>query len=80
MGDRGIILATVDGGASWQLQTSGSDCSLTSVDFIDGENGRAAGGTLRPYLPSSKAVMLRTFDGGRSWEPDTARCWPRSKK
>jgi photosystem II stability/assembly factor-like uncharacterized protein len=55
--DRGDILATADGGASWTQQASGLG-TLRSVDFIDSTRGFA--GTL-------SGKLYRTTDAGVSW-------------
>ncbi|MEX2027312.1 MAG: YCF48-related protein, partial [Pirellulaceae bacterium] len=35
VGDRGVILATSDGGRNWQLQRSPTACRLECVQFLD---------------------------------------------
>ena len=41
--DSGMILATADGGASWEPQTSNTTASLHSVGFVDAQRGWAVG-------------------------------------
>jgi photosystem II stability/assembly factor-like uncharacterized protein len=53
---RGLVLATVDGGATWQRQYAGSD-ALNAVAFGDVRHGWAVGST----------GILATSDGGAHW-------------
>ena len=43
-------------------------CTLTSVCFVDGRTGWAAGGMAYPYLHDSSGVVLSTRDGGLNWQ------------
>lgn len=61
VGDRGSIVATVDGGETWTTQTSGTDRKLRSVFFLDQDTGWIAGG-------DSPLIVLYTVDGGENWE------------
>lgn len=70
VGDHGAIWHTADGGKSWGPQRSNVDCRLETVCFVDEDHGWAAGGEYRPYLSSTKGVLLRTSDGGKTWETD----------
>jgi photosystem II stability/assembly factor-like uncharacterized protein len=54
----GLIIRTVDGGASWMVQQAGTAVSLIGVSFIDANNGIAVG---------SEGTILRTSDGGDTW-------------
>jgi photosystem II stability/assembly factor-like uncharacterized protein len=58
VGDEGTILATTDGGAGWNAQTSGTIDSLYGVAFVDTVHGWAVGdnGTIRV-----------TTNGGATW-------------
>src|SRR5688572_31593747 len=67
VGDRGVIWHTADGGRSWKQQNSGVTCRLEAVQFLDAENGRAAGGWTQPYTHQTNGVLLRTRDSGRTW-------------
>ena len=67
VGDRGTIWHTADGGRHWSLQTSGVDCRLSSVAFLDRKIGWAAGGSIQPFTHTSTGVVLRTQDGGEHW-------------
>ncbi len=57
------ILATSDGGASWERQTSNTTKGLFSVVFVDAQRGWAVG---------ENGTILATADGGASWEPQTS--------
>jgi len=61
VGHGGQILATVDGGETWQVQYGAMDGEdhLFSVSFDDAKHGIAVG---------SYGYALRTNDGGRTWE------------
>lgn len=57
VGSGGLIIKTINGGASWVPQVSGVTSALTSVDFFDADNGWVVG----------PAVILRTTNGGDTW-------------
>ncbi|MEZ0203546.1 YCF48-related protein [Ideonella sp.] len=64
VGNVGTILATTDGGASWQPQASGSSQNLTSVNFnADGTRGWAVG---------EGGTILATTNGGAYWKPQAS--------
>ena len=79
VGDRGVILATSDGGRNWQLQRSPTSCRLECVQFLDTLHGWAAGGFTRPYTHHTSGIVLRTRDGGRSWQMTADRTLPTIK-
>ena len=56
VGAGGVIFKTVDGGASWDVQTSGTAQSLNGLHFTDANNGWAVGG-----------AILNTTNGGANW-------------
>src|SRR5262249_51734634 len=63
VGEAGTILHTVDGGAHWIIQPSGTTVKLGGVSFTDNKNGAAAG-----YDEfTGAASVLRTTDGGSTW-------------
>lgn len=66
-GDRGVLLATEDGGRTWGEQNSNLACPLESVFFLDAQTGWAAGGYARPYTHTSVGAIVATPDGGRHW-------------
>ncbi|MCD6024826.1 MAG: hypothetical protein K0Q91_1742 [Fibrobacteria bacterium] len=55
--DRGGMLRTADGGASWERRQLPTTRALTSVDFVDTQHGWAGG----------SGVLFRTVDGGTTW-------------
>jgi len=57
VGEDGIILHTIDGGDSWEVQYP-TDKDLRSVDFVDEMTGWAVG---------KSGTILHTVDGGTSW-------------
>jgi photosystem II stability/assembly factor-like uncharacterized protein len=58
VGDLSTIIKTTDGGNTWAVQSNVSPSQiLYSVQFIDANNGWAAGGN----------YLLKTNDGGQSW-------------
>jgi photosystem II stability/assembly factor-like uncharacterized protein len=59
VGMLGQILKSVDGGARWTAQSSGTTAPLTQARFTDARTGWVVGDT---------ATLLRTTDGGSTWE------------
>jgi photosystem II stability/assembly factor-like uncharacterized protein len=70
-----IILATTNGGMTWQLQFNdsiGPFGQLSSVHFINENNGWAVGGGTDGELkPHFYRAFLRTTNGGISWTTQT---------
>lgn len=61
VGHGGVILATNDGGANWQLRATLADKPvLLSVHFTDAQRGYAVG---------AYGAAFVTSDGGRNWAP-----------
>jgi len=58
VGDGGRILRTLDGGAEWTLQPSGTALALNDTWFTSDLEGWAAG---------NSGTVLRTINGGTSW-------------
>ncbi|MCC7212221.1 MAG: hypothetical protein E3K40_05295 [Candidatus Brocadia sp.] len=63
VGDKGTILHTVDGGKTWNSQTSGTGADLTAVQFMNVNQGWAIGGG---------GTILYTVDGGKEWASQTS--------
>ena len=57
IGDRGMLLSTVDGGANWQAQPLDTKERLMDITFV-GESGWIAG---------YQGLILHTADGGKTW-------------
>ncbi|MCA1564672.1 MAG: hypothetical protein LC803_03235 [Acidobacteria bacterium] len=66
VGERGLVLATVNGGRAWFRQESNVDVDLLDVKFIDAEEGWASG---------AGGTIIHTTDGGANWrrEPSGTR-------
>ena len=60
-GDNGVILKTVDKGASWSRLNTGVNNNLYSVRFINIQKGFACGDN----------IILKTVDGGLTWQSYT---------
>ncbi|MBM3967618.1 MAG: hypothetical protein FJ308_21570, partial [Planctomycetes bacterium] len=83
VGDRGLILATEDGGATWRKVSSIPGTVLYAIGFEPEEtvpelsignirqasfaDGLAIGGSIDPYSGHSEGIVLRTNDEGKSW-------------
>lgn len=59
VGDRGLILTTGNGGASWREQFSGTDAQLFHLSIRDA----------RGWVVGTGGKILHTTDGGRNWYP-----------
>jgi photosystem II stability/assembly factor-like uncharacterized protein len=59
VGEAGTILATTDGGVTWQVQRSGTQNRLEKVAFADTQNG---------WVLGTYGEVLRTADGGATWQ------------
>ena len=61
MGERGTVLRTVNGGSTWQPQTSlgvSFQQAMYAVQFIDNRRG---------WIVGSMGLILHTVDSGASW-------------
>jgi photosystem II stability/assembly factor-like uncharacterized protein len=58
-GEQGLIIHSTDKGATWQQANVPVSVTITSVFFIDSENGWATG---------HQGVILNTTDGGQNWQ------------
>jgi photosystem II stability/assembly factor-like uncharacterized protein len=58
VGEEGTIQNTVDGGISWDSQTSGVTGKLWDVQFIDNQTG---------WICGADNTVLKTANGGISW-------------
>lgn len=58
IGERGHIVFSADQGKSWQQVASPTQATLTSLFFLDAQNGWAVG---------HDSVILKSTDGGSSW-------------
>lgn len=68
-GAGGLILASADGGGSWQVRQTGTAATLYGLHFAaDGRRGWAVG---------ERGAILRTQDGGDTWTLQRAQGQPR---
>jgi photosystem II stability/assembly factor-like uncharacterized protein len=77
VGEKGLCLATKDGGDSWEAQKTGSGATLRCVWFQDAKTGWACGngdpnapktgGHVVLSRPLKAGTLLTTTDGGKSW-------------
>jgi photosystem II stability/assembly factor-like uncharacterized protein len=67
VGDDGTILATVDQGAHWTPQKSGTSVTLAGACFADATHGWAVGGRTNGEPSHDREVVLSTSDGGVHW-------------
>ena len=67
VGDDGVIWHSIDGGANWERQKSGTRASLRAVHFQSPYTGWAVGRLDQPG-GGSVGVMLKTTDGGLTWD------------
>lgn len=77
VGDKGLCLATADGGATWEKRDTGSDATLRCVRFKDALTGFACGdgdsrapdanGHVVMGRPLKRGTLLSTGDGGKTW-------------
>jgi photosystem II stability/assembly factor-like uncharacterized protein len=56
VGEHGLVLATRDGGATWEIQESGTERSLSAVFALDGDN---------VFIGAPHGALLTTRTGGR---------------
>jgi photosystem II stability/assembly factor-like uncharacterized protein len=63
VGNGGMILATADGGKTWQPRVSGVKEHLMDITFI-GQSG---------WIVGYQGVILNTADGGQTWVRQTAK-------
>ncbi len=80
VGDRGVILATSDGGRHWRQAVAPVKATLRSVFFSDPQHGWIVGGWIEPYQHASRGVVLRTTDGGNRWTPTPTNTLPALKE
>lgn len=68
VGDRGLILMSVNGGKNWTVQRNRFDDALHDVHFDTEFDGCVVGGSIEPYTHRSKGTILLTNDGGNTWQ------------
>ena len=75
VGDEGVVWHTIDGGTTWERQSTGVRASLRSIHFLNLLTGWIAG---REELPDGRSVgvLLFTEDAGVKWRPVTLNAFP----
>ncbi len=78
VGDKGLCLATSDGGATWQVLDTGSAATLRFVRFKDDKTGwlcgdgdpkaPKTGGHMILSRPLQAGTLLATAEGGKTWQ------------
>lgn len=68
VGDRGLVLATQDGGKTWIPQSSGASASLYGVHFQNEKKGCIVGGLVRKHSLRSEGIVRTTKNGGATWK------------
>src|SRR5216683_2835350 len=66
-GDEGVVWHTIDGGQTWERQSTGVRASLRSLHFLNPYTGWIAGREELPHGQGSVGVLLFTRDGGLKW-------------
>jgi photosystem II stability/assembly factor-like uncharacterized protein len=69
VGENGLILASDDGGASWEQRRSGTAAHLAAVAFADELTAYAVGGGTLGAGNGSVGVILKADNGGLTWKP-----------
>lgn len=59
VGPQGMLLRSVDDGATWEDRSLGKDITLNGVTFIDDQEG---------WVVGEFGTILHTLDGGDTWE------------
>jgi photosystem II stability/assembly factor-like uncharacterized protein len=71
VGSKGTVLATVDGGKTWQPTTSSTDDVVRDIFFVDQQNGWMVV-EVNVYQLKGKedprSYLMRTTDGGEHWQ------------
>ena len=67
-GSHGLLVHSMDGGASWDSIPNGALKYLASIEFINADTGFVAGRDSETGTPSLNHLLQRTTDGGLNWE------------
>jgi photosystem II stability/assembly factor-like uncharacterized protein len=59
VGPRGVLLRSVDDGATWEDRSLGKDITLNGVTFVDDQEG---------WIVGEFGTILHTVDGGETWQ------------
>lgn len=66
-GSNGTVLATLDGGATWQKLHVPSSDTIRDVHFVDRLNGWMLCDRGRAVSGKNPTYLMRTIDGGKTW-------------
>ena len=74
VGYGGTIIATTDGGAAWNGQSSGlgANAALSDVAFPDATHGWAVGSSYDSTTHTFTSLIFATTDGGATWKKRTS--------
>lgn len=76
VGDQGVIWHTMDGGTTWERQSSGVRATLTTISMIEKNRGWIGAREPIPYNPGSSGLLLGTRNGGAKWDPSPPQFLP----
>jgi photosystem II stability/assembly factor-like uncharacterized protein len=79
VGDEGLVLHSIDGGKTWEPQSTGAAlarASLRRVRMVTPYAGYAVGRIDGVYGHESRGVVLSTVDGGGTWREATGQHLP----
>jgi photosystem II stability/assembly factor-like uncharacterized protein len=65
VGIKGVILRTLDGGATWVKQVSGTAATFNSVDFVSSDEGWVV--DRAGWAPGQEGLLMHTTDAGQTW-------------
>ncbi|MFU7562166.1 hypothetical protein ACMFWY_26005 [Roseiconus sp. JC912] len=77
VGDHGLMLRSIDNGATWDSIVSEIECSLSDVFWVDANRLVAVGGGADPITGVSRGVVLTSRDGGQTWTQSLVEDLPR---
>lgn len=64
----GLLIHSMDGGATWDSIPNGASSYLTTIEFINADTGFVAGRDSETGTPLLNHLLQRTTDGGLNWE------------
>ena len=67
-GSDGLLIHSMDGGATWDSVPNGASRYLTTIEFINADTGFVAGRDSETGTPQLNHLLQRTTDGGLNWE------------
>jgi len=76
VGDDGVVWHTMNAGAAWERQPTGTRASLRDLHFLNPYTGWIVGREELPHGRGSAGVLLRTSDGGLTWSQEAVGFLP----